>query len=279
MRLFQTSASRAYAALPRICVTIAAIGVSALIGGCGNNYRPTIIPVSTSGPAAQVSSYAVVVSTTGTSTDGIVTIIDYSGDSVMDEVQIGPGPTAFTLDEPGVTGYTINSDGSITNFSISTALQAKNLGNSTLPSTAQIVNLMPPSAGLWAADLNSGNGDIVDIFSGSPEGYLRTIQVAGTASSPNTMSMFTAGSPTTSGEREYVISQNVPDETGQTTCNNPANFASVRAGVATPIEFANTADTSIPVGKCPVYAVQTPDLQRLFVLNRGDDTIRPAPRK
>lgn len=273
MRLFQTSASRAYAALPRICVTIAAIGVSALIGGCGNNYRPAIIPVGTNGPAAQVSSYAVVVSTTGTSTDGIVTIIDYSGDSVMDEVQIGPGPTAFTLDEPGVTGYTINSDGSVTNFSISTFLQAKNLGNSTLPSTAQIVNLMPPSAGLWAADLNSGNGDVVDIFSGSPEGYLRSIQVTGTASSSNTMSMFVAGSPTTSGEREYVISQNVPDETGKATCNDPANFASVRAGVATPIEFANTADTSIPVGKCPVYAVQTPDLQRLFVLNRGDDTI------
>jgi DNA-binding beta-propeller fold protein YncE len=27
------------------------------------------------------------------------------------------------------------------------------------------------------------------------------------------------------------------------------------------------------VGKCPVYAVQSPDQQRLFVLNRGDDTI------
>jgi DNA-binding beta-propeller fold protein YncE len=27
------------------------------------------------------------------------------------------------------------------------------------------------------------------------------------------------------------------------------------------------------VGKCPVFAVESPDGKRLFVLNRGDDTI------
>jgi DNA-binding beta-propeller fold protein YncE len=44
--------------------------------------------------------------------------------------------------------------------------------------------------------------------------------------------------------------------------------------VATPIEIAsNTTDPSIPVGKCPVYGVESTDQQRLFVLNRGDDTI------
>jgi DNA-binding beta-propeller fold protein YncE len=31
--------------------------------------------------------------------------------------------------------------------------------------------------------------------------------------------------------------------------------------------------SSITVGKCPVYAVETPDDKRLFVLNRGDDTV------
>ena len=43
------------------------------------------------------------------------------------------------------------------------------------------------------------------------------------------------------------------------TCNNPANFASAPTGVATPIEISsNTTDPAIPVGKCPVYAVQSP---------------------
>ncbi|MGH7140000.1 MAG: YncE family protein, partial [Pirellulales bacterium] len=45
-------------------------------------------------------------------------------------------------------------------------------------------------------------------------------------------------------------------------------------GWATPIEISsNATDVPIPVGKCPVFAVQSPDLKRLFVLNRGDDTI------
>ena len=60
------------------------------------------------------------------------------------------------------------------------------------------------------------------------------------------------------------------------TCNmSRANFASgagraPRRRLRSP---ATTTDPAIPVGKCPVYAVQSPDLQRLYVLNRGDDTI------
>jgi YVTN family beta-propeller protein len=34
-----------------------------------------------------------------------------------------------------------------------------------------------------------------------------------------------------------------------------------------------TVSAQIPAGKCPVYALETPDTRRLFVLNRGDDTI------
>ena len=260
MRIFPMNGSRARAAMARIGASFAAVAATALIAGCGNNYRPVVIPVGTSGPPAEATSYAVVVSTTGTSTAGIVTIIDYSGDTVMDETLIGDGPTAFTLDELGGTGYTINSDYTISNFSISTSLQAKNLGNSTVPPGAQIVNLMPPSSGLWATDLN---GNVVDIFSGSPEDFVRAVQVTGT------MPMFIAGAPTTSGEREYAISQNV---TSTVACNSPRSV--VTPGAATPIEISTeTFDPAIAVGICPVYAVSSSDQQRLFVLNRGDDTV------
>ena len=252
-----------------------ALAIAVLIAGCGDNYRPTVTPVYSTGPAAQPSSYAVVVSSTGTNTDGVVTLIDYSGDSILTEATIGPGPTAFTLDELGATGYTVNSDGTLSNFAITTSLQTKNVSFSTLSPTSKIVNLMPPSSGLWATDLN---GDVVDLFQGSPQAFKLAIPVA-TSASAATMPMFIAGSPTLSGEREYVISQNVPDaplqiQTEAVTCNNPANFASVPTGVATPIEISsNTTDPAIPVGKCPVFAVPSTDQQRLFVLNRGDDTI------
>ncbi len=250
----------------------AALAVAVVLGGCGDNYRPVVTPVNTSGPPAQVTSYAVVASSTGATTDGVVTIIDYSGDSIMTEATIGPGPTAFTLDELGATGYTINSDGTLSNFSITTSLQTKNVSFSTLPPGAQLVNLMPPSSGLWITDLN---GNVVDQFAGSPQVYKLSIPVsvpiAPGSTTTSTMPMFTMGSATLTGQREYVLSQNVPD-TAPLTCNLSPTTAPT--GVAVPIEIAsNTTDPAIPVGKCPVYAVQTPDLQRFYVLNRGDDTI------
>ena len=252
----------------------AALAIAALIAGCGNNYRPVVTPVSTSGPPAQPTSYAIVVSTTGVSTGGVVTIIDYSGDAILVEATIGPGPTAFTLDELGEDGYTLDSDGTISNFSISTSLQTKNILFSTLPPTAKVVNLMPPNSGLWATDLN---GDVVDQFTGSPQSYLRSIPVEvpvtpGSATTA-TMPVFIAGSPTVAGEREYVLEQNNPDTAaGEMQCNTSPTTAPT--GVAVPIEItSNTADPAIPLGKCPVYAVQSPDQQRLFVMNRGSNTI------
>ncbi len=245
----------------------AALALAALIGGCGDNYRPVVTPIGTSGPPAQVTSYAIAVSTTGSSTPGVVTIIDYSGDSIMTEASIGPGPRVFTVDEIGSTGYTINSDGTLSDFAINTNLQAKNVAESTLPPTAQPVNLLSPSTGLWATDLN---GDVVDLFNGSPQAFKLAIPVA-TTGSPATSPVLVAGPGSSGGERNYVVSQNVPDD-APLTCNTAPTTAP--AGVATPIELtSNTTDPAIPLGKCPVYAVQTPDLQRLFVLNRGDDTL------
>jgi len=251
-----------------------ALSIAALIAGCGNNYRPVVTPVPSSGPAAQPQAYAVVVSTTGTSTDGVVTMIDYSGDSILVEATIGPGPTAFTLDEIGQDGYTVDSDGTLSNFSISTSLQTKNVSFSTLPPTAKVVNLMPPNSGLWATDLN---GDVVDQFTGSPQSYQRSIpvEVPVTPGSMTTatMPMYIAGSPSVTGAREYVLEQNNPDTpAGEMQCNTSPTTAPT--GVAVPIEIAsNTTDPAIPLGKCPVYAVESADQQRLFVMNRGDSTI------
>jgi DNA-binding beta-propeller fold protein YncE len=174
---------------------------------------------------------------------------------------IGPGPRAFVLDQQGATGYTLDSDGTLANFPISLSLQAKNVTYSTLSAASNLVNMMAPSTGLWAPDLN---GNVIDVFSGSPQAFKLAIPVAPT---PVTV----VGSPTLSGQREYAISQNFTDPTG-VTCNTSPTTAP--AGVATPIEISSfSTDTPIPLGKCPVYAVRSPDQRRLFVMNRGDDTI------
>jgi DNA-binding beta-propeller fold protein YncE len=245
----------------------AALALAALIGGCGDNYRPVVTPIGTNGPPAQAPANIIVVSTTGTTTPGVVTIVDYSGDAIMTEAPIGPGPKVFTIDGFGATGYTINSDRTLSNFTLSTSLQAKNVLESTLPPTALPVNLSAPTAALWATDLN---GDVADLFNGSPQAFKLAIPMA-TAGSPATMPVLLAGPASTGAQRDYVISQDVPDGSPM-TCN--LSPTSAPPGVATPIELSsNTTDPAIPVGKCPVYAVQTPDTQRMFILNRGDDTI------
>jgi DNA-binding beta-propeller fold protein YncE len=266
MRLFSTIPGQARALLAEAG---AALAIAVLIGGCGDNYRPVVTPVNTSGPPAQPTSYTIVVSAPSPTSAGVVTIIDYSGDSIMTEAPIGPGPRVFTLDELGATGYTINSDGTMSNFAITTTLQAKNVSESTLPTGSVPVNLMAPSSGLWATDLNN---NAVDLFSGSPQAYKLSIPI-GSVASAATLPVFVTGSATLTGQREYVLSQNVPDTpTGQIECSLSPRTAPT--GVVTPIEISsNTADPSIAVGKCPDFALETPDQQRFFVLNRGDDTI------
>jgi DNA-binding beta-propeller fold protein YncE len=239
----------------------AGIVAAALIAGCGNAYRPVVTPINPSGPASQPTSYAVVVSAPSPTSAGIVTIIDYAGDTVMALAPIGPGPNSFVMDQLGATGYTVDSDGTLANFPITTSLQAKMVTYSTLSAAAQVVNLMAPSAGLWAADLN---GNVADVFNSSPQAFKLAIPVAQT---PITI----IGTPVLQGQREYAISQNFSDPTG-VTCNISPTTAPT--GVATPIELStNTADAPISLGRCPVYGVQSPDQKRLYVMNRGDDTI------
>lgn len=238
-----------------------ALAAAVLIAGCGTNYRPVVTPVSSSGPAAQVTSYAVAISANSTADQGIVSIVDYSGDSLMVQQPVGLGPLAFTIDEIGGTGYTFNSDHTITNFPISTTLQPKQETITTLPANSQPINLLAPSSGMWIGDLTD---NVVDIFSNSPQTFKLSIPMA-----PASTPVFIAGSATGTGQRQYVINQNTTDPV---QCNLAP--ASGPLGSAVPIEVSSfTTDVPIPVGVCPVFAVQSPDLRRLFVLNRGDDTI------
>jgi DNA-binding beta-propeller fold protein YncE len=257
MRLFSMSLGQARMRLVQGGAAFAAV---ALIAGCGSTYRPVVNPITPSGPAAQPSSYAVVVSAPSTTTPGIATIIDYSGDSVLALAPIGNGPVTFTIDATGGNGYTVNSDGTLSNFPISSSLQAKQVEYTTLPATANPVNLFSPSSGLYAADLN---GDVADVFSGFPQAFKLAIPVAAAP--------VAIVGPSVSGQREFALSQNIASPIG-TECNTAPTSQPI--GSADGIELSSfTVSSNIPVGKCPIYAVASSDSKRLFVMNRGDDTI------
>jgi len=239
-----------------------AFGVAAVFAGCGSSYRPVITPINPSGPPAQPIGYAVVVSSPASSAAGVATVIDYSGDTIMVQAPIGPNFFVFTLDSIGSNGYTVNSDGTLTNFQVSqTQPQVKDIHYSTLPPAAQTVGLFSPSAGLWVADLNQ---NVIDVLAPATaaQSFKLAIPVATTP-----IGVVGLG---TIGQHVYSISQNVPFDT---TCNvAPTSVAA--NGEADALEVTSfTVSARIPLGKCPVYGVESSDGRRLFVLNRGSDTI------
>jgi YVTN family beta-propeller protein len=257
MSLFPKHLGQAHARL--VLYAAFALVSAASIAGCGAGYRPVVTPINPSGPASQPASNVFVISAPSPSSPGIATVANYSGDTVMATAPVGTGPITFTLDETGSTGYSYNSDGTVSNLPVTNQLQAKNITVTTLPSTAQPVNLFSPSAGLWIADLD---GNVVDVLTGSPETFKLAIPVAPTP-------VIVVG-PAVIGQRNYAITQGAV-ATG-VDCNNSPTTGPV--GEADGIEVASfTVSSRIPLGKCPVYAVQSPDGKRLFVLNRGDDTI------
>ena len=256
-------------ACARLVQAGAVVAVVSLVAGCGEGYRPVVTPVNTSGPPAQPTSYAVAISAPSPTAPGIVTIIDYSGDSILVEAPIGPGPRTFTIDETASFGYTLDSDGTLSNFQISTSLQAKNVSFSTLSTSAQPgpphppQNMFSPASGLWGADLD---GSFADDFASIPEDFKLAIPMA-----PVTTPVTIVG-PGSNGQRYYAINQNIAGTPSGVECNISPTTGPTGSAVA--IETASlTVSASIPVGKCPVYAVQSPDAKRFFVLNRGDDTI------
>jgi YVTN family beta-propeller protein len=246
--------------------SISAIAIAAVASGCGSTYRPVVTPINPSGPAPQPSSFAVVISYPSSTAAGIASILDYSGDTIVAQAPIGPGPLAFSIDQTGSTGYTVNSDGTLTNFPISGSLQQKNVTYTTLPTTSQSVGLFSPSAGLWVADLN---GNVADVLTGSPETLKLAIPVA-----PIPIAIT---GPGVIGQHNYSISLNNGTASTLTytdmTCNTaPATVT--QTGEADALETSSfTVSARIPVGACPTYGIQSPDKNRFFVLNRGSDTI------
>ena len=261
-------------------------GILAGLAGCGSNLRPTVTPITGTGPAAQPSSYAFVISRpiSSTTAQGYGTVIDYSGDTIMATAPIGPGPNTFALNGSGTLAWTLNEDGTVSNIPVSTNLQEKQITYSTLnpiPAAGTgtdpdgldpVVALFGGSLGFYALDVNLNE---MDVLTGSPDAFKLDVPV-----DPSPVTLVGVAS----ASRVFAITQAVPyllpytfaDGTvsdGGVACNvNPHGVT--LTGVADGIETATyTVSSHIGVGVCPVYAIGTPDTRRVYVLNRGSDTI------
>ena len=252
----------------RLAEAVAIFAATVLVAGCGSLYRPVITPINPNGPAAQPQALVVAISEPSASVPGIASIIDYAGDDIMAQQPVGVAPLGLTVAESGGMAYTMNRDGTLTGFPVSTTLQELNMQTSTLFNTTKVTNLYSPSTGLWASDLD---GNAIDAMSGSPATFNIAIPVAPTP--------VEAIGPSLVSSRIFAISQNNENTPSGSilpfgTACNIAPREVTQTGEADSIEVTNdTIDARIPLGKCPVFAISSSEGNRLFVINRGDDTI------
>jgi len=277
-------------------IAAAVTGFILLAAGCGNQYRPVVTPIYPTGPAGQPTAYIALFSqpgfsplTSGTaacsgntySTPSVITLVDFSGDSIVGQAQGGNGPLTFSLDSTGSEIYAPNCDGTLINApaepgsSLGTVgLLTKNVETSTLLPGSIPTNTLLSTSSLYVAETGLHGPtclvtNCVAQLTGSPEALKQEIPVA-----PSLINF--AGY--TSAERVYAISQGNSGTGSQPAwgdCSDPSAVAAAHeTGEADAIETStNTISARLPLGVCPVYGFMTPDTFRTFIMNRGSGTV------
>ncbi len=216
--------------------------VSASLIGCGNTYRPVVTAINPVGPAGQPTKYAVAISSTGPTTPGLATFVDFSGDTVLITASIGVDPYYLAVSSDGTTGYTLNRDTTVNSFDISPGLLSSKVLQTTLLAGAAPASIFP--AGTHTYIPEPGRTAVADL-AGSPPKLNQEL------------------GPVTNGT--YVVGVSGAPRVYALGWDGSAN------GQAYTIETAtNTIDqTPITVGSNPVYGVMTTDGKRVFTMNYG----------
>lgn len=213
--------------------------------GCGSNYRPVVSSINPVGPAGQPTKYAVAISSTGATTPGIATLIDFSGDTELVTALIGANPKFLALDTSGSTSYTLNGDGTINSFGVTSTLIQSQVNQSTLPAGADPSSITSQGASLY---ITLPGLDQLGQLTGVPPAIKQQLPTGA-----NTV--YTVAAPQT--PRAYALVQN-----------------GASPGHVSPIETTTqTLDSPITVGVAPTYGVMTPDDRRAFILNKGSNTV------
>jgi len=283
---------------------LAAAGLLALLSGCGAQYRPVVTPLNPTGPASQDNGgNFVVLSTDSAASNGLATLINGTGDTIMAQATLGNGVFSFALNSSGSTGYSLNSNGNAnvtldaypttapTSASTSFGLQTSHVTNSTLTAGANPTNgfigtndvyLLEPYTTLSPSAVGSTSAALAVLTQEAPPSTAGQVQTAPALQqeipvAPNPIGF--AGTPRSS--RIFVISQGESSATSTTgaAVALPMNACNTPGSVTTPGEVAsletnvNTIDSHLPVGICPVYGVMSGDNNRAFILNRGSNTV------
>ena len=234
-------------------------GAVLVLGGCATQYRPVVAAINPVGPAAQPTKYAYAVSdpnelnTAGT-LNGLITVVNFSGDTTIATPSIIPRPTYFAFSSSAGIGFIINGQNSLNSVNLGSpnTLISSQVVTTTLPTNANAPSLSGFTFGSAGRILVPEIGtSAVSVFSATSPALQQQINVA---QNP----VYVVGADST--PRAYVISQ------GSNPSQSPGQIAAIEASNL-------SVSATIPVGLNPVYGVETADVRRAFILNSGSGTV------
>jgi len=212
-----------------------------LVEGCGNTFRPTIVPLpGQSGDPASLSQAAVLA--TNPTGPGSVTHINGSGDTNAGVVRVGINPVY--LSKIGTSqALVINGD------------QTLSLYLALLPLSATVNTVTQPSGsanGISAAA--SSNGNIYVANSGS-----NNVTVV-----PGSTNVAIGNVPVGSG----------PVAVATNAASSKAYIVNQAGGSVTVINTQDsTPGVTVTVGTSPIFAIPSADGQLVFVVNQGSNSV------
>jgi DNA-binding beta-propeller fold protein YncE len=180
--------------------------------------------------------------------NGLVTIVDFSGDTVLVTAELGLNPYYLALNSQGSAGFTLNSDKTVTSFGVSTSLISSQVLETTLLPGANPASLFASSTNTYIPDPGV---NAVDQLVGAPPALKQELPIASGYTPIYVVGQ--SGSP-----RAYAIS---PAANG-----GPGQVSAIET-------TGNTISTTLTVGSGPVYGVMTLDDRRAFILNQTDGTV------
>lgn len=174
--------------------------------GCGTQYRPVVSAIGPVGPAGQPAKYAVAISSPSATSPGLMTSVNFSGDTILSTPQIVTNPSYFQLSATGSQAAVINAQGSLDTIPVTNpvALLTSQVIQTTLSVNASPVSIssFSPASGLqtiFIPQAGPGYNSIAAINSGTAALYdTVAIQGGGTP-------IYVVG--TTGTPRVYAISQ------------------------------------------------------------------------
>jgi YVTN family beta-propeller protein len=242
--------------VPRPVFRVAALSFGAAatfaLAGCGNNYRPVVSAINPVGPSSQPTVIATALSDPGNGGNGLITVVDVFGDSIIANASVAPLPSYLAVDPLGQT-YVLHSNSVLVDsFTSTTGLMTSTIRQSSLSAGGNPNQVYPASGSAPIFITEPSLSRVAVLTGGAPPTARQELPVPANP-------VYTVGLSTS--ERVYTLSQ------GATP--------GISIGTATGIEngATNAISASIPVGVSPIYGVMSADGQRAYIVNtKGNGT-------